>query len=371
MPPHETHQKPVLQQSIDDLKRKLLLWILAMAWLGTIPGWAVKESLGQSSAALRVIFALNAVFHPVMFLLLWKRHVQQRTAELCCLLFAAIVCAGCMALSLYSTRYGASMDLEPLYLWIPLIYVLVFALFDRQTSIRLSLAMMTLFFVVSLPYLVRPAHIHTVFTITLHIVSAALVAALYFFSSYQHQVQIAELNMEQLARLANTDALTGLANRRRISEVIEAELIRYARYGHHFAVILLDIDHFKAINDRLGHDVGDEVLKALALRCSALFRDVDLIGRWGGEEFLVVMPETPYPQALQRARVLCEQIAASPIFNDHVISISCGVASVEAQDNLRELFHRADTALYEAKRNGRNCAVGASPETLPSPAVAP
>lgn len=371
MPPHDTHRKLVLQQSLDDLKQKLLLWILAMAWLGTIPGWIVKESLGQSSAALRVIFALNAVFHPVMFLLLWKRYVQQRTAEFCCLLFAAIVCAGCMALSLYSLRYGASMDLEPLYLWIPLIYVLVFALFDRQTSVRLSLAMMALFFVVSLPYLVRPAHIHTVFTITLHIVSAALVAALYFFSSYQHQVQIAELNMEQLARLANTDALTGLANRRRISEVIESELLRYARYEHHFAIILLDIDHFKAINDRLGHDMGDEVLKALALRCSALFRDVDLIGRWGGEEFLVVMPETPYAQALQRAQVLCQQVAASPIFDNHVISISCGVAGVEAQESLGELFHRADTALYEAKRNGRNCAVGASPEALPTPAIAP
>lgn len=157
------------------------MWMVTLAWLGTVPGWILRESLHQSSTASRVVAVLNTVFHPVMFVMAWKRYVRQRVIEFSCLLFAAILCAGCMALGLYSPVYGRTMDLEPLYLWIPVIYVFAFTLFDHRSGLKLSLGMMTLFFVVSLPYLVQPSHVHTVFTITLHVVSAALVAALYFF----------------------------------------------------------------------------------------------------------------------------------------------------------------------------------------------
>lgn len=345
-------------QSIDQLKRKLLLWMLAMAWIGTVPGWIIKEWLGQSSLVLRAIFALNTVFHPVVFYISWKRLVSQRTVELACLSFAAIVCAGCMGVSLYSSVYGASMDLEPLYLWIPVIYVFAFTLFDHKRGLKFSLGTMALFFAVSLPYLVRPAHTHTVFTITLHVVSAAFVAALYFFSGYQHRLQLAQMTMDELALLANTDQLTGLANRRRVIEVAETELRRSVRYGNTFAIILIDIDFFKSVNDRLGHDVGDQALKALGRRISDLLREVDLIGRWGGEEFIVVLPETNYLEALGKAEAVCRHVFAAPLFDDLSISISCGVTSASPGDSIPSMLQRSDAALYSAKNSGRNQAVG-------------
>ncbi|MGD0446569.1 MAG: GGDEF domain-containing protein [Edaphobacter sp.] len=354
---------PATKLPIEELKRKLLMLMLTLAWLGTVPGWILKESLHQSSTVLRGVFALNMVFHPVMFVMAWKRYVPQRVIEFSCLLFAAIICAGCMAVTLYSPVYGASMDLEPLYLWIPIIYVFAFTLFDHRSSLKLSLGIMTLFFVVSLPFILRPSHVQ-VFTITLHVVSAALVAALYFFSGYQHSFQVAQLTMDELARMANTDDLTGLANRRRVTEVIESELHRSLRYGHCFSIILLDIDYFKSINDGLGHVVGDQVLKALARRVCESVREVDIVGRWGGEEFIVVLPETSFEVGLERATRLCRQVVATPLLDDHSVSISCGVATTQGNDSLSTMFHQADAALYKAKRNGRNCAVGMPPEVL-------
>lgn len=347
-----------MQQPANELKRKVLMCMLGAALLGTIPGWILKESLHQSSPLLRLILGLNTIFHPVMFFITWRRLLSQRTIELCCFLFAAIVFAGCMAMSLYSPVYGPSMDLEPLYLWIPVIYVFAFTLVDHPYNLRLSLAIFVLFFLVSLPYLVRPSHTHTVFTITLHTVSAALIAAMYFFASYQQRFHIAQLTVDELARLANTDELTGLANRRRVVEVMETELRRLVRYGHSFSIILMDIDHFKAINDRLGHDMGDQALKALAQRCSEALRDVDLMGRWGGEEFIVVLPQTSYEESLIKASALCAHVTAAPLIAEEVISVSCGVTSASRGEGIGTMVQRADIALYEAKRSGRNCAIG-------------
>lgn len=150
------------------------------------------ESRGLSSPVLRGVFGLNMVFHPAMFVIVWKR-----------------------------------------------------LLAPRQSSLRISLAI--------------------------------------------------------LACLANTDELTQLANRRRVAEVIESELQRFARYGHVFSIVLIDVDRFKAVNDRFGHSVGDKTLVALAPRIMTVLRDVDTLGRWGGEEFVVILAGTPFEETLHKA----------------------------------------------------------------------
>jgi len=124
---------------------------------------------------------------------------------------------------------------------------------------------------------------HANFTVQLHMVSALPIAALYFFSSYQHRFQIAQLTAEELARMANTDELTRLANRRRMTELIDSELLRYARYGHARSVVMIDIDHFKSVNDQFGHAVGDQVLAALAQRSQEYLREVDTMELRGDE----------------------------------------------------------------------------------------
>ena len=347
----------------DPLKRAVMMSILALAWVGSDAGWMVMEWRGLSSPVLRGVFGLNAVFHPVMLAIVWRRWVPMRWVDLSCLLFAAGVCAACMALRLYSPGLGASIDIQPLYLWIPVIYVFAFTLVSHRASLKLSLAILALFVAISVPYLAatvdRPL---ANFTIQLHVVSAVLIAALHFFSSWQHRFNVARLSVDELARLANTDELTRLANRRRMAEAIDFELVRYARYAHVFSIIMIDIDHFKAVNDRFGHGTGDQALMALAARSREMLRDVDTLGRWGGEEFVVILPETPFEESLQKAAALCRHVAAEPLVGEWPLTISCGVATVKTGESAADLLKRADEALYAAKRLGRNRAEGAADE---------
>ncbi|KZC40559.1 hypothetical protein RHOFW510R12_16315 [Rhodanobacter sp. FW510-R12] len=343
--------RPDTEQS----KRTPLMVALILAWLGTLIAWALFEWRGVSSIALRTVLGANIVFHPVMFAIVRRRLLSQRVIDITCLVFVAVICAGCMVLKLYFPEVGATIDLRPLYLWIPIIYVMAFMLTSHRTGLIVSLSVQVLLFAISLPYLIHhPERPEGNFTIQLHIVSAVLVAALYFFSSYQQRLQIAQLTVDELGQLANTDVLTCLPNRRRLAEILEFELVRFARYGRAFALIMIDVDHFKSINDRFGHKVGDHVLVALAARAGEALRDVDTLGRWGGEEFVVILPETDAADGLRKAEALCTHVAAQPLIGEHAITISCGVASVAPSDTAESLLKRADVALYAAKQQGRN-----------------
>ena len=112
------------------------------------------------------------------------------------------------------------------------------------------------------------------------------------------------------------------------------------------------------MNDRFGHQVGDQTLQALALRIRDALRDVDTLGRWGGEEFVVVLPQTAFDDACAKAAALCRQVAAEPLVGDHPVTVSCGVTSGLAQDSVDVLPRRADQALYAAKEPGRDRAEG-------------
>ena len=164
---------------------------------------------------------------------------------------------------------------------------------------------------------------------------------------------------EELIRQAHIDYLTGVNNRRYFMERAELELRRANRCGNKLSIFMLDIDHFKMINDRYGHKVGDLVLKMLAEVCQSALRDIDVLARMGGEEFAVLLPETESSLAIEVARRLQDSInkASLPLEGDLAIKIqvSIGVASMTSpHDNMDILLHRADTALYEAKNTGRN-----------------
>ncbi len=351
--------KGMAQLSADLLKRRILLIIFALSWVGTVLAWTLTELLGTSSLVLRIVFGLNIVFHPVLAFVVWKRLLPLRVVNTVCLFFASGICAICMALYFYSSTYGASIDLKPLYLWILVIYVFAFTLPNRKWSLSISLVNLALYLSISLPYLTQNfMQPQSNFTIQMLVMSGVMISALYFFSSYQQRFQLAQLTLDELARLANTDELTKLANRRHITEVIEYELLRYSRYGQAFSIIVFDIDHFKNINDKFGHGVGDKILVALATRTKEVLREVDTLGRWGGEEFMVILPETKFEEALQKANSLCSHIAVQPLLAEHSITVSSGVTSLTTGDSADTLFQRADVALYAAKRRGRNRAEG-------------
>jgi len=159
--------------------------------------------------------------------------------------------------------------------------------------------------------------------------------------------------------LAITDSLTGAYNRRHFFELAEHEWTRVARHPAPIAAMMIDADYFKRVNDTFGHMVGDEVLRAIAIRCSETIRAIDIMGRYGGEEFAILLPDTTLEQAQLVAERLRLYIAATPILIDTsplMMTVSIGVASCERQAaiTLDQLLDRADQALYRAKHQGRN-----------------
>ncbi|MCX7791774.1 MAG: diguanylate cyclase [Chloroflexaceae bacterium] len=164
----------------------------------------------------------------------------------------------------------------------------------------------------------------------------------------------------QVQELATLDALTGVANRRHFLELAQREVERAERYHRPLSLLVVDVDHFKHINDTYGHLTGDQVLRSIAARLRDNLRENDLIGRFGGEEFLVLLPETEEEQALQAAERLRGAIGAWPVITDEGevgVSVSIGVASHGCTGqplSVQQLLKFADDALYVAKRRGRN-----------------
>jgi diguanylate cyclase (GGDEF)-like protein/PAS domain S-box-containing protein len=163
---------------------------------------------------------------------------------------------------------------------------------------------------------------------------------------------------QELRLMASTDPLTGLLNRRRFLEQAETEFLRSQRYRHELAAVMLDIDHFKSINDSHGHFVGDQVLIAMARATENLLRGTDIMSRWGGEEFVILMPETPLAGAAILAERLREELARLAVVTPAGalrFTVSAGVAARGEPDaGITDIMQRADTALYTAKHHGRN-----------------
>lgn len=158
----------------------------------------------------------------------------------------------------------------------------------------------------------------------------------------------------ELELRSQTDTLTQLPNRPRIDALLRQEVERAARYSRPFAIILFDIDHFKVVNDVHGHLMGDKVLIRLARTAREALRGSDIVGRWGGEEFLVLCPETGAQEAALLANRLRAAIAAQVYETGSVVTISAGVTAYVAGDSVDALLSRSDTALYRAKDEGRN-----------------
>ena len=182
------------------------------------------------------------------------------------------------------------------------------------------------------------------------------------FQKTKRALDIREIEVKsilvQAHELANIDALTYLPNRRKIIVELQEEVIRSNRYGTPLSISILDIDHFKKVNDTYGHTTGDETLRSVAARLREHIRHPDTIGRYGGEEFLIVLPSSKAEAATKQASRLCSEVRGLQIeANDKVLSvtISIGIAQFRiGQENWEGFLHRADEALYKAKDGGRD-----------------
>ncbi len=183
---------------------------------------------------------------------------------------------------------------------------------------------------------------------------------------------IAELEnaRRKMSKLAATDVLTGLLNRRALERRLNNTLASIKRGAAPAAIVMIDIDYFKQINDTYGHPVGDRVIKRFAERCRSIVRQADVLARWGGEEFMLLMPHTTLDEAYQAANRLREKLARHPLIANIAeplyVTASMGICSLEEANDLQERLNVVDQLLYQAKEQGRDCIVLEQPlsETL-------
>lgn len=160
--------------------------------------------------------------------------------------------------------------------------------------------------------------------------------------------------LEELERLSTTDPLTGLSNRRHMDQIVEIHFSNAKRYSTPFTLMIFDIDNFKHVNDTYGHNTGDDVLIAIADLTRLSLRKTDYIARWGGEEFLVLLPQTLPEDAFALAEKLRQRIEESSFILNLPITCSFGISRCHPDLKIYELIDRADNALYEAKKRGKN-----------------
>jgi diguanylate cyclase (GGDEF)-like protein len=173
-------------------------------------------------------------------------------------------------------------------------------------------------------------------------------------------VRMIRAQRDMLSALAAIDGLTGVYNRRTLDARLEEEIVRTRRYSHPLSALFMDLDHFKAVNDRLGHPAGDEALRLFAARAQDMLRASDALFRYGGEEFFALLPETKIDDALEVAERIRGSLETTPIPLAGIpttLTVSIGVAELPAgfQGLAQDFVQLADKAMYEAKQAGRNC----------------
>ena len=246
--------------------------------------------------------------------------------------------------------------------------VMIFAMFDMKAnharvlaaSSTVLLGLVILWRTHTDPMVYRPELELIYFVLaTIVMISISQLAALLTKMRRRLNAQKAELQdaLAHIQEMATHDELTGLANRRHILDLLNQHAMRHARGGPSFYVAMADLDHFKDINDTHGHAVGDEALRTFARQAQAQLRNTDVIGRWGGEEFLLLMPETPPGDpnvGLERLRSNLANCPASAQVPALRVSFSAGLSRFRDGEAIGDTIERADRAVYAAKDGGRN-----------------
>ncbi|MGM0451218.1 MAG: GGDEF domain-containing protein [Pseudomonadota bacterium] len=329
------------RSSIEAQRRVLLKWLLVLTVVFTA-GFSVLN-LFRSMYALAALELLVAVFAGVM---LWALP-RSRNLQVWSFLYLSI-----LFLMLLVALMSPGLS-DKVFVWFFLIPVMAHFIHGRRIGLVLSLVLLSVAWLVYYQrHFDAPALREMVGFTNVVACSLVLTAGVY---AYEYSRELAE---ERLHRLAATDSLTGLANRKHLRELLDLTMTEAHETGAPFSLLSLDLDHFKSVNDRHGHDVGDQVLREVARILTQRLRQADTPARWGGEEFLVLLPGTDGAGAERLAEALRQALAEARILaGDEVLTItaSMGIAEFPGDGStLRDMLIAADNRLYSAKNSGRD-----------------
>ncbi len=345
-----------------DQQRRLRTYLsmLILGALGAGAGLVADRSSATPSDALAMIWGFTAV-------LLVGLAVATQSGRLSIARLEQFLLFSTTALSMGSLAYWRHLSPDPSAAqtgvmvtlhWLPILFVFSFIAYRGRLALTYASAILGLAVLISATGPARPDWGSPYFAglanmVHIYLAYAVLIACLTFFSDLRQRASAMEETAQSMRLLAHTDPLTGLANRRQMEMLLHRELQRAARYGRSFSLIMMDLDAFKSVNDSHGHQVGDQVLIDLAAQVRQKVRSTDTVARWGGEEFLVLVPETGLDEALRMAEALRAEIETQRLAGQRM-TVSLGVASSRPGDDAMALLARADTALYLAKEEGRN-----------------
>lgn len=337
---------PVDPSVLEASRRRTGLLLLPLAAMATTTAWLMSHANHSLNPVDRWLLPLLTLEVLLLCGLLYLRRLSVRQVEM-----AAVAGLGAYQLAMqaylvasgevYRDGFGATS------LWYPLIFPLIFLILPREQALRLSVAYYLLGLAIGLSGLAlgaSPSLKALNSFVQFYVVCVAYLVLLDIYARVREQYFL-------MRHMAHTDPLTGLANRRAGRERLEQALSQAAPGG--VAVVLADLDHFKAVNDRYGHPVGDQVLREVAFRLDQELREEDLLVRWGGEEFLVLAQGADLEQARRLAQRLGAAVQERPVLGTIGVSLSFGVAVFRPGDSAETLLERADQALYRAKHLGR------------------
>ena len=358
---------------VETWRRRIFLVLLSLGLVASIAG-VVVNLLGPAPDA--VIGAAGAIAFVVLgsvAVLFGVRRISNRTLGWAILGAGALLTWGTLYHGLYLAggAPGAAENVLTILHWVPALLVFAYLAFDGERAIQIAAALVGSTVLIIGPNawfgVVGGVRLTSTFVVQMAMAYVVTAVGLSFFASLQRSLTAWRDAAREMHTLAHTDALTGLANRRAAQEALGREVARAARYQRELALLMLDLDRFKVLNDGHGHPVGDRVLVALAERLRAHVRASDLVARWGGEEFVVVAPETPAADGESLAEHLRTQVARDPFLDGHRVTVSIGVASFRQEDEVDVLIARSDAALYQAKAGGRNRVAVADDPTPSAP----
>jgi len=314
----------------------------------------LEHAQGTLHVVDRVGLPLLALLVLGLALAFWRGWGRFFVLELLLFGGVAAMLLASLGYSIFQLSSTDVVNLTGLGYWTTVLFTLAFLIFGVRTGLKISGVVYLLALGVWAAEILvgsNSSAVERTILFQLFASNALLLLLLYTFGV------LVQLHTQQAARLerdANTDVLTGLPNRRFLHAQLESEFERAVRYHRTFSVVMLDIDHFKAINDTFGHGVGDAILQEVAELLKAQARTLDTAGRWGGEEFLLLLPELPLENACEVAERLRTLIGAHTFAHGEPLTVSLGVAEFAPQETLPALLARADRALYDAKTRGRN-----------------
>lgn len=355
-------------QHIDYLMRRVVMLMFGAGVLSILAIWAMEARDGTIDQFNRLAYPAMALVFSASLVALWRWPNRLRETRWVGFIGVTGVFLSDLWIDVHTdTPFLGNYNAITLLDWLPLCYALAFFMLQARHAFFAAAGILVFFAwcaalrgnaATSYAAQDRSLLVNTL------IAHSVLVVCLTGLLWLKHVVNVQGEQANRLNRLAATDPLTGLANRRNTLGELEA-LARAGRVDLAPVVLLGDIDHFKRINDECGHDVGDQVLVAVAAVLRSSLREADIVSRWGGEEFLVLLPSTRAGEAGELAERLRARVEALVFMGRDSrlvpVTISIGAATLAPQDTGAAWLRRADEALYRAKDAGRNRCVMADP----------